>query len=122
MNTVQQLISAGFALAALGTAAVPALAWTVWPDVDFEWYANVGKPVATTSSAPITAPATAGRNDLIAPGLGESITASPRLPQRPPSRVARTDPFANDATAAAEPADRSSFATPEGYPPDPERR
>ena len=25
---------------------MPALSWTVWPDVDFEWYANVGKPVA----------------------------------------------------------------------------
>jgi hypothetical protein len=37
------MISAGFAVAALASASVPALAWTVWPDVDFEWYADVGR-------------------------------------------------------------------------------
>jgi hypothetical protein len=42
---IQKLISAGFATAALASASVPALAWTVWPDVDFEWYADVGKPM-----------------------------------------------------------------------------
>ncbi len=41
---IQNVISAGFATAVLVSASVPALAWTVWPDVDFEWYANVGKP------------------------------------------------------------------------------
>lgn len=46
MTLMQQLISTGFALAALSSASVPVLAFTVWPDVDFEWYANVGKPVA----------------------------------------------------------------------------
>jgi hypothetical protein len=46
MRPIQRLISAGFATAALATASVPAFAWTAWPDVDFEWYANVGKPVA----------------------------------------------------------------------------
>ena len=40
----QKLISAGFVIVALSSAAIPALAWTVYPDVDFEWYANVGKP------------------------------------------------------------------------------
>jgi hypothetical protein len=45
MNLTQRLISTGFALCALASASVPALAWTVWPDVDFEWYANVGKPI-----------------------------------------------------------------------------
>ena len=45
MPLIQRIISAGFATAALASASVPALAWTVWPDVDFEWYANVGKPV-----------------------------------------------------------------------------
>ncbi len=34
--------------AAALTVATPALAWTVWPDVDFEWYANVGRPAAGT--------------------------------------------------------------------------
>ena len=42
------LVSTAFVTAALATASFPALSWTVWPDVDFEWYANVGKPVATT--------------------------------------------------------------------------
>jgi YXWGXW repeat-containing protein len=45
MNPIQRLISAGFATAALLSASVPALAWTVWPDVDFEWYADVGHAV-----------------------------------------------------------------------------
>lgn len=43
----QKLISAGFAIVALASASIPALAWTVWPDIDFEWYADVGKPLAT---------------------------------------------------------------------------
>ena len=43
----QKLISAGFAVVALASASIPALAYNnVWPDVDFEWYANVGKPLA----------------------------------------------------------------------------
>ena len=49
----QKLISAGFAVVALASASVPALAWTVWPDVDFEWYANVGRaPVTVIELAP----------------------------------------------------------------------
>jgi hypothetical protein len=36
------LVSAGFAAAALAGASLPASAWTVWPDVDFEWYTDVG--------------------------------------------------------------------------------
>jgi len=45
MRTIQKIISAGFATCALASASVPALAWTVWPDVDFQWYADVGKPM-----------------------------------------------------------------------------
>ena len=38
----------GSILAATAMAfATPALGWTVWPDVDFEWYANVGKQAAS---------------------------------------------------------------------------
>ena len=48
MRPIQRVISIGFATAALASASLPALSWTVWPDVDFEWYANVGKPVAGT--------------------------------------------------------------------------
>ena len=46
MKTIQRFIYAGFATCALASASMPAFSWTVWPDVDFEWYANVGKPVA----------------------------------------------------------------------------
>ena len=57
--SIKTLISAGFATAALASASIPALAWTVWPDVDFEWYANVGKPLVVTTVEP-TPPARAG--------------------------------------------------------------
>ena len=52
----QKLISAGFALVALASASVPALAWTVWPDVDFEWYTQVGKPLVEPSAVVVLAP------------------------------------------------------------------
>ena len=52
MTLTHRIISAGFAVAALASASVPALAWTVWPDVDFEWYANVGR-VAPASSVEV---------------------------------------------------------------------
>ena len=44
---MQSLISAGFATIAIASASGPALALAPWPDIDFEWYANVGKPLAT---------------------------------------------------------------------------
>ena len=56
MRLIQRFISAGFATAALASASVPALGWSVWPDVDFEWYANVGKPVAAAAIDPEPAP------------------------------------------------------------------
>ena len=49
----QTLVSTGFVAAALLSASASALAWTVWPDVDFEWYANVGRmPDATVEITP----------------------------------------------------------------------
>ncbi|HUR60464.1 MAG TPA: hypothetical protein VM029_22265 [Opitutaceae bacterium] len=45
----QKLISAGFAAVVLAGASLPAFAWTVWPDVDFEWYSRVGKPLASST-------------------------------------------------------------------------
>jgi hypothetical protein len=53
---MQRLISTGFATIALASAAIPASAWTVWPDIDFEWYADVGKPLATPAVEVIPAP------------------------------------------------------------------
>lgn len=39
MNAVFKSTAAIFA----ASLAMPAIAATVWPDVDFEWYANVGR-------------------------------------------------------------------------------
>ena len=57
MKLMQKIISAGFATCALASASLPALSWSVWPDVDFEWYANVGKPVAGATATIETFPA-----------------------------------------------------------------
>jgi hypothetical protein len=56
MKTIQRFIYAGFATCALASASMPAFSWTVWPDVDFEWYANVGKPVAGATAEVYPAP------------------------------------------------------------------
>lgn len=48
---MHRLISAGFAIAALASASVPALAWTQWPEVDLEWYAGMGRPLASPADA-----------------------------------------------------------------------
>jgi photosystem II stability/assembly factor-like uncharacterized protein len=64
----QKLISAGFAIVALASASVPALAYTVWPDVDFEWYTQVGKPLATGTT--ITLAPRAGY--IVSPGHWEN--------------------------------------------------
>jgi len=57
MRPIQRIIQAGFATAAIASASVPALAWTVWPDVDFDWYASVGKPVDSRAIEIASAPA-----------------------------------------------------------------
>ena len=51
MKAIQRVIHAGFATAALASASLPAMSWTVWPDVDFAWYADVGKPATATLEA-----------------------------------------------------------------------
>lgn len=47
---MNRILRNALAIAAL-SAATPALAWTVWPDVDFEWYASVGKGTAPVEEA-----------------------------------------------------------------------
>jgi hypothetical protein len=56
METTQKLIYTGFALCALASASMPALSWTVYPDVDFEWYANVGKQLVPAEIQPAPRP------------------------------------------------------------------
>jgi hypothetical protein len=51
---IRKLMSAGFATAALASASIPAFAFTVWPDVDFEWYANVGRSSPAVEIVPVT--------------------------------------------------------------------
>lgn len=53
MKTTQKLIHAGFAACALASASMPALSWTVWPNVDFEWYADVGKPLSSPATVEV---------------------------------------------------------------------
>ena len=65
----QKLISAGFALVALASASVPAFAYTVWPDFDFEWYANVGKPFADPATTIVLAPR---EGYIVVPGRHEN--------------------------------------------------
>jgi len=67
--SIKTLISAGFATAALASASIPALAWTVWPDVDFEWYADVGRPMVVAAAEPVM-PVRAGY--IWAPGHWEN--------------------------------------------------
>lgn len=47
--------------------STPALAWTVWPNVDFEWYASIGK---STAPAPEAYPA-ARAGSIWSPGHWE---------------------------------------------------
>lgn len=56
MKTIQKIIHAGFASCALASASLPALSWTVWPNVDFEWYADVGKPLSPPVAEVFPAP------------------------------------------------------------------
>lgn len=52
---MKRLISTGLAAVALAVATLPAFAYDGWrnygfdwPDINFEWYANVGRPLTTT--------------------------------------------------------------------------
>lgn len=53
MKTMQKIIHAGFAICAMASASMPALSWTVWPNIDFEWYADVGKTPADTATVEV---------------------------------------------------------------------
>ncbi len=75
MNPMQRLISAGFATAALAAASVPALAFTLWPAVDFPWHADAAGPVAVRASADPTARVTV--HDRGAPATRPDSRACP---------------------------------------------
>jgi len=90
---MQRVISAGFATAAIASASVPALAWTVWPDVDFEWYANVGRAAATRDVQTPTAPT--------APYPSAVRDERPMPPPAPRIVDRASDEFANASSTAA---------------------
>ena len=118
MRPIQRLIHAGFAMAAIASASVPALAWTVWPDVDFEWYANVGRAPVATSTVEPSAAATAG--DLRMSGayagypVDEAPAAAPRDERVIPegSSYSTTDRVIRDREGNPIP------ASPDAYPVD----
>jgi hypothetical protein len=88
MRPIQRIIQAGFATAAIASASIPALAWTVWPDVDFEWYANVGKPLDSRTIEIAAAPA-------------PSYSWGPSTPAMEPTLLARHERDRGDATLAS---------------------
>jgi hypothetical protein len=116
MKPIQRIISAGFATAALASASVPALAYTVWPDVDFEWYASVGKPVPGSSVEVYPAPR-AGY--IWAPGRWETPGTTPMWVEG--HWIA--DDYDQQRRLAIRDADGSGIPTnPEAYPADSARR
>jgi hypothetical protein len=66
---IQRLIGAGFATIALASAALPTFAYTVWPDIDFEWYTDVGRPLA----APVETVPAPRAGYIWAPGRYETV-------------------------------------------------
>jgi hypothetical protein len=110
MRPMQRVISAGFAIAAIASASVPALAWTVWPDVDFEWYANAGHAVATRdvqiSTAPTAPYRSAARDERSMP------LPAPRIANQGPDEIAN----ASSTAASVEPAPRPEAVVSEPAP------
>lgn len=53
---MKKLIWIGFATATLASAAFPALAFAVWPDINFDWYLDVGEPMSSANAEPMPAP------------------------------------------------------------------
>lgn len=100
---MQKLISAGFAFAALAGLSAPASAWTVWPDIDFEWYTHVGKPLAGTTV--VTLAPRAGY--IVSPGHWE--TRGTRQVYVPAQYV--RDDYAQQLTVYNNPNGTTSYAT-----------
>ena len=102
MRPIQRVISIGFATAAIAAGSMPALSWTVWPDVDFEWYANVGR----TASAPTAQDVTTRPGDpSVLPGQ-ERATGNDLL-------VAPANPSVDRAVPSSQPQGRTAPSLPE---------
>ena len=116
MRPIQRVIHAGFATAAIVSASVPAFAWTVWPDVDFEWYANVGRAPAATSTVEQSATSSAGEARMSGAWQGypiEDEAASPAQESRvipSGSSLSTTDRVIRDREGNAIP------TSPDAYP------
>jgi len=116
MRPIQRVIHAGFATAAIVSASVPAFAWTVWPDVDFEWYANVGRAPDATSTVEQGAASSAGEVRMSGAWQGypiEDEAASPAQESRvipSGSSLSTTDRVIRDREGNAIP------TSPDAYP------
>ena len=132
MKTIQKIIYSGFAVCALASASMPALSWTVWPNVDFEWYADVGKHPASKAEVSVFP---APREGYIgAPGHYESVAGSDRqyVPGRwivddYPQQVARYSlpegtQFATGPTVLYDVDGKPIPTNPDAYPIDSARR
>jgi len=101
MRPIQRIIQAGFATAAIVSASVPALAWTVWPDVDFEWYANVGKPMESRTLEIAASPAPSYSWGPSTPAPQPTLLAHER--DRRDATLASAAPARDEARTAAPP-------------------
>ena len=90
MRPIQRLISIGFATTAIAAASMPALSWTVWPDVDFEWYANVGRTATTAQPSTVQ-----GRDETLA--ISSQQAASPDTAYPPAATEESRRPIATSS-------------------------
>ena len=87
MRPIQRIISIGFATAAIAAGSMPVMSGTVWPDVDFEWYANVGRTAtATQPTMPVREDATVARDE------SRSFEAQPAISQDSSDRTLPASP------------------------------
>ena len=56
---MKTILRTAAAVAAISLTA-PAFAFTIWPDIDFQWYANVGRYDTRAAPADVQPPARAG--------------------------------------------------------------
>ena len=71
MKAIQKIIHAGFAICAMASASMPALSWTAWPIIDFEWHGDDHPLYVARYTEPAAPQLAAG------PQAGDPIPRSP---------------------------------------------
>ncbi len=118
MRPIQRLIQAGFATAALASASVPAFAWTVWPDVDFEWYANVGRQPVATSTVEPSAAAPAGQLRMSGAWQGYPISDEAAAPAQEPRVIPQGSTYSTTDRTIRDREGNPIPTSPDAYPVD----